>query len=168
MEASGTLILNHKQIEQRINRIAYQVYEDNLDEKEVILAGIMISGFRVAEMIGRVLKKIAPFSVVLMELRIDKHSHENHNVTISLEKKRLSGKSIVIIDDVLNSGRTMMYSLRPVLEADVKKLRTAVLIDRNHRQYPIAADFVGLSLATTLQEHVSVSFDNSDVSAHLN
>jgi pyrimidine operon attenuation protein/uracil phosphoribosyltransferase len=87
---------------------------------------------------------------------MSKHSHHETEVTLSIDKDKLKDQVVIVVDDVLNSGKTMMYALRPFLSADLKKLRTVVLVDRNHKRYPVSADFAGLSLATTLQEHVSV------------
>ncbi len=162
MELSKTIILNQAQISQRINRIAYQVYEDNVDEQEIIVAGIVKSGFVFAEKMVTVLKKISPLKIQLIEVVINKHGQTKKEITLSLSTEQLQGKVIVLVDDVLNSGKTMMYALRPFLNADIKKIRTVVLVDRNHKRYPIAADFVGMSLATTLQEHVSVEFEKGD------
>ncbi|MBL0257746.1 MAG: phosphoribosyltransferase [Bacteroidetes bacterium] len=167
MEVSKTNLLSAKQSEQRINRIAYQVYEDNVDEKEIIIAGIRSSGFEVAKMLSEVLKKIAPFDVQLIDVQMDKHSQTLNDIRIPLSTENLQGKVIILVDDVLNSGKTMMYALKPFLAADIKKIRTAVLVDRNHRRYPIAADYTGLSLATTLQEHVTVETENGKAIAFL-
>lgn len=167
METTQTLLLSSKQIEQRINRIAYQVYEDNADEKEIIVAGIHASGYKVAEQISAVLGKIAPFKVQLIDVHMNKHSQTDEEIKLPLTKEQLQGKVIILVDDVLNSAKTMMYALKPFLAADIKKIRIVVLVDRNHRRYPIAADYVGLSLATTLQEHVSVEFENGKAQAFL-
>ena len=153
---NGTLVLNKRQIDQKIDRIAYQIYEDNVNESEVILAGSLSSGFTVAKMIAEAIQKISRIRVTLVSVSINKHSHHEEQVTLSVPVSELKDKTIIVVDDVLNSGKTMMYALRPFLSADIKKLRTVVLVDRNHKRYPVAADFTGLSLATTLQEHVSV------------
>ena len=161
------MLLNHKQAMQRINRIAYQVYEDNATEKEIIVAGIRKSGYEVAILLKEVLEQISPLAVQLVEVTLDKHSQVASDIKLSVDASLLPGKSIVLVDDVLNSGKTMMYALKPFLASDIKKIRTVVLVDRNHRRYPIAADFVGLSLATTMQEHVAVEFSNKEITAFL-
>ena len=167
MELLKTVILNQSQIAQRINRIAYQVYEDNVDEQEIIVAGIAKSGFVFAEKIVDVLKNISALKIQLIEVIIDKHSQTRKEIILPLNKEQLLGKVIILVDDVLNSGKTMIYALRPFLNADIKKIRTVVLVDRNHKRYPIAADYVGMSLATTLQEHVSVEFDQGEEAVFL-
>jgi len=151
-----TLILDNTQIDQKINRIAWQIYEDNAAETEIVIAGILSSGYAVAEKIAAALKEISTIKVRLVTIKINKHSHHEEEVIISADTSALKEKVVIVVDDVLNSGKTMMYALRPFLSADLKKLRTVVLVDRNHKRYPVAADFAGLSLATTLQEHVSV------------
>ena len=93
---------------------------------------------------------------------IDKHSQTRKEIELSINKEKLKGKVIVLVDDVLDSGKTMIYALQPFLNADIKKIRTVVLVDRNHKRFPVAADFVGISLATTLQEHVTVNFENEE------
>lgn len=167
MESTNTILLSSKQIQQRIDRIAYQVYEDNTEEKEIIVAGIRSTGYQIAEMLSAVLKKIAPFKIQLIDVQLDKHSQTMSEIRIPLTGAQLQGKVIILVDDVLNSGKTMMYALKPFLAADINKIRTAVLVDRNHRRYPIAADYVGHSLATTLQEHVTVEIENGKASAIL-
>jgi len=154
-----TLILTSKQVEQKINRIAFEIYENNYDEKEIIIAGIGGNGFFIAKRITSVLQKIAPIKTKLIEIVIDKKNPLSKEIKISLNDKELKNKVIVLVDDVLNSGKTLIFGAKPFLSSQVKRLTTAVLVDRGHNRYPIKADFVGLSLSTTLQEHVSVEID---------
>ena len=167
MNEPRTMLLNSKQTDQRIDRLAFQIYEDNASEKEIILAGIVKSGYQLSERIASSLKKISPLKVLLTEVRIDKHSQLTGDISISIDKRQLQGKVIILVDDVLNSGKTMMYALKPFLEADIKKIRTVVLIDRNHKRFPVSADFCGISLSTAMQEHVSVEFNIEGVFAWL-
>ncbi len=158
MNQPRTLLLSGKQVEQCITRLAYQIYEDNSMEKEIILAGIKTNGYLLCEKIASAIRSISPLIIVLAEVQIDKHSEVHKDIVISLSKDKLIGKVVILVDDVLNSGKTMMFALKPFLDADIKKIRTVVLIDRNHKRFPVAADFTGLSLSTTLQEHVTVEF----------
>ena len=162
-----TVLLNRKQIEQKINRIAYQVYEDNVEETELVIAGIMQSGFVLAKKIEAVLKSISPIKTRLVEVSIDKHSHHQNEIKLSIERSELQGKTVLLVDDVMDSGKTMIYSLKPFLQADIKKIRIAVLVDRNHKRYPISADFVGIRLATTMQEHITAVLDRENESVFL-
>ena len=167
MKESRILLLNDKQIKQKINRLAYQIYEDNATENEIILAGIMKSGFQLCEIIATIITGISPLKVIIAEVHIDKHSKVNTDVSISINKDQLNNKVVILIDDVLDSGKTLMYSLKPFLASDIKKIRTVVLIDRNHTRFPVSADFAGLSLSTTLKEHVTVEFTSSEICAWL-
>ncbi len=156
---SRTLILNSKQIQQKINRIAYEIYENNYDEKEIIIAGIASNGFILAKHIIEVLKAIAPIKIRLIEIVLDKKNPLSKEIKVELTDKDLKNKVIILVDDVLNSGKTLIFGSKPFLNNPVKRLTTVVLVDRGHNRYPIKADFVGLSLSTTLQEHITVELD---------
>ncbi len=158
MNKARTLLLNNHQIEQRIQRIAYQIYEDNFEENEIIIVGIWQNGFILAGKIHDAINRICSIKTTLLQLKIDKHSQFDHEVTISGNREEMKGKSIILVDDVLNSGKTLIYSLKAILNADTKKIRTVLLVDRDHKRYPIMTDFVGMTLSTTFQEHVSVEF----------
>jgi pyrimidine operon attenuation protein/uracil phosphoribosyltransferase len=162
-----TLILNNKQIEQKINRIAYEIYENNYGEKEIIIAGIVGNGFTLAEKINTVIKKISPIKTKLIEIKINKENPAEKEIKIDLTDKDLKNKVIILVDDVLNSGKTLIFGAKPFLITPVKRLTTAVLVDRGHNRYPIKADFVGLSLSTTLQEHISVELKKGKEAAYL-
>jgi pyrimidine operon attenuation protein / uracil phosphoribosyltransferase len=162
MNKSRTLLLNHHQILQRINRIAWQIYEDNSEEKEIFIIGIWQNGYLLAEKIRDAVQAICKLKVHLLELRIDKQRQEDHEVTISGSRSAMAGKSIILVDDVLNSGKTLIYSMKAILGMDTRKIRTVLLVDRDHRRYPILTDFVGMTLSTTFQEHVSVEFGKED------
>lgn len=161
MVATQTLILTSKQIQQKINRIAYEIYENNYDEKEIIIAGIADNGYLLAKRIADVLKKIAGMEIRLISIKIDKQNPLSDEIKIDLTEKELKNKVIVLVDDVLNSGKTLMFGAKPFLNTPVKRLITAVLVDRGHNRYPIKADFVGLSLSTTLREHITVEIDKA-------
>jgi pyrimidine operon attenuation protein / uracil phosphoribosyltransferase len=154
-----TLILNGKQIEQKTNRIAYEIYENNCDEKEIIIAGIEGNGYLLAQRIEKVLLKIAPIKLNLIKIVVDKKNPVGKEIKIELTEKELKDKVIILVDDVLNSGKTMIFGAKPFLSSPIKSLTTVVLVDRGHNRYPIKADFVGLSLSTTLQEHITVELD---------
>ena len=162
MADSKTPILSHQKIVQKINRMAYQIYEDNYDQKEIIIAGIANNGFVLAQLISQKLKEISPISINLVELKINKKNPINSEVELNLTDNDIKNKSIVLVDDVQNSGRTMIYGLQHFLRAPINKLSIAVLVDRSHKRFPVQADYVGVSLATTLKEHVEVSFDDAD------
>ncbi len=153
-----SIILNKTQIEQKITRIAYQIYESNLEQKELIIAGIADNGFILAKRIQKVLQKISPLKVSICEVKINKKNPLNL-ITTSLNAEEYQNKSLVLVDDVLNSGTTLMYVVKHFLEVPLKQFKTAVLVDRNHKKYPVKADFKGISLSTSLREHVQVDLD---------
>lgn len=156
---SKTLILNNQQIQQKINRIAYELYENNYGEKEIVIAGIAANGFILANYIATVLKSISPIKIKLIEIVLNKKNPLATEIKVALSEKELQNKVVILVDDVLNSGRTLLFGAKPFLNYPIKRLSTVVLVDRGHNQYPIKADFVGLSLSTTLQEHITVDLD---------
>lgn len=162
---SRTLILNAQQIQQRIDRIAYQIYESNYQEKEISVAGIADNGYVLAERIADKLQKISSIKVNLLKIKLNKKKplSEKMNVTHAagktVQEKDLKEKVVIVVDDVLESGRTMIYGIDPFLKFLVKRLTTVVLVNRDHHSYPIRADFVGVSLATTMQEHITVELN---------
>src|SRR5699024_1029416 len=133
MNKKGTLILEHRQIEQKIRRMAYQIYEHNNDETEIIVAGIMNSGIELAQKTAKFLKKIAPVEVRLCQLHIDK-KNPLAGTESSLDKESYENKVVILADDVLNSGSTLMYGAKHFLEVPLKKLQTLVLVDRSHKR----------------------------------
>ncbi|MGY5848050.1 phosphoribosyltransferase family protein [Salegentibacter sp. HM20] len=152
-----TLILDHEQIQHKIKRIAYQIYENNIDEKEIILAGIAKNGYILSQRLQDSLQEISPLKVELCEVKIDK-KNPLAPISTSLTSEEYRNKSIILIDDVLNSGSTLIYGVRHFLEVPLKLFKTAVLVDRNHKKFPVKADFKGISLSTSLSETVQVEF----------
>lgn len=161
MQEISTVILDKKQIAHKIKRIAYQIYETNVDEKEVVIAGIMNNGFLLAKKIKAELEKISPIKVLLCEVEIDKKNPTNE-IKTSLKQDDYKNKSLLLVDDVLHSGTTLIYGIKHFLEVPLKQFKTAVLVDRNHKKYPVKADFKGISLSTSLNENVSVIFEKNN------
>lgn len=154
------IILTNQEIEHTIKRIAYQIYETFVDEEEIVIAGIASNGYVFAEKIALALNSISPLKVSLCEVKINKHE-PSLPVTTSLSKGEYSNKGLVLVDDVLNSGTTLIYAVRHFLDIPLKKFKTAVLVNRNHKKYPVKADFKGISLSTSSLEHVQVVFDEN-------
>lgn len=154
------LLLDGTQTNQKIRRIAYQIYENNFTEKEIVIAGISGEGFIFAQQLVSELEKIAKCKISIAEVSFDKKAKSQPDISIKSTVDTFKNKSVVIVDDVLNTGRTLAFSLRPFLSIPLKKLQVAVLVDRNHPQFPIDADYVGYALATTLNEHVQVVLSN--------
>jgi pyrimidine operon attenuation protein/uracil phosphoribosyltransferase len=158
-------ILSQSDIENKIERIAFQILE-TFNEEEIVLAGISKNGFVFASLLATKCEEISKMPVVLCEISIDKRN-PNSTIVTSLSISEYQNKNIVIVDDVLNTGSTLIYGVKHFLEAPVKKIKTAVLVDRNHKNFPIKVDFKGISLSTSLKEHVFVSFENKNMYADL-
>lgn len=156
------VILSHQEIVHKTKRIAFQIYETFVDEHEIVLAGIAENGYVFAEKIAEQLRAISDLKVVLCKVFIDKQNPQNV-VKTSIPATEYSKKGLVVVDDVLNSGTTLIYAVRHFLDVPLTKFKTAVLVDRNHKKYPVKADFKGISLSTSLQEHVSVVFGKESV-----
>lgn len=155
---SKNIILTNQEIEHKIKRIAYQIYETFVDEDEIVIAGIANNGFVFAKKIASALETISPIKISLCEVKVNKQNPELE-IHTSLTKEQYANKGIILVDDVLNSGTTLIYAVRHFLDVPLKKFKTAVLVDRNHKKYPVKADFKGISLSTSLLEHVQVVFD---------
>lgn len=161
MEKNSVIILDKDQINHKIKRIAYQIYESNVEEDEIILAGIAHSGFELAKRLQVELQNISNLKVLLCEVKINKKNPLDP-ITTSLAAQDYRDKALVLIDDVLNSGTTLIYGVRHFLEVPLKRFKTAVLVDRSHKKYPVKADFKGISLSTSIHETVKVSFSKGD------
>ncbi|RZN83202.1 MAG: phosphoribosyltransferase [Winogradskyella sp.] len=166
MTTEKNTILNHQEIQHKIKRIAYQIYESNVNEEELIIAGIEKNGFLLAKKIKSTLDKISKINSTLCKVVIDKKSPLS-NISTSINPEDYSNKSIVLVDDVLNSGSTLMYGVRHFLSVPIKQFKTAVLVNRNHKKFPVKADFKGISLSTSLKEHVNVNLSKQPYEAYL-
>ncbi|WP_196887613.1 phosphoribosyltransferase family protein [Aureivirga sp. CE67] len=164
MESS--IILTNEQIVHKIQRIAYQILESNSNENEIVIAGINGNGFVIANKIAKVLENISDVKVLLCEVKIDK-KHPLEAIDTSLTKEEYQNKALVLVDDVLNSGTTLMYSVKHFLDVPLKKFKTAVLVNRNHKKYPVKADFKGISLSTSFHERVDVIVEGEEIKAYL-
>lgn len=161
-----TIILDDKQIAQRIRRIAYEIYEANSNQKQVILAGIIGNGYILTQMLAKQLEAISPLKVILCEVTINK-KNPREKITTSIPVSKYQNQSLVLIDDVLHTGTTLIYGVKHFLEVPLKQFKTVVLVDRNHKRYPIKADYKGISLSTSLNENVAVQFSDGKALALL-
>lgn len=164
MAKNFTVILDEKQITHKLMRIAYQIYESNISEDTIIIAGIKENGVLLAKRLKAIVETISPIKVRLCEVYIDKKKPTN-TVQTSLSPNEYKNKSVLLVDDVLHSGTTLIYGVKHFLEVPLRQVKTAVLVDRNHKKYPIKADFKGISLSTSINENVALIFekDNSRV-----
>lgn len=152
-------ILDHQEIIQKLKRISYQILEANSDEKSIVVAGIYENGYQIAKMIADFLQEISSLEVSLCKITIDKNKPIN-SVNLDLKETDYKNKSVVVVDDVLSSGSTLIYSVNYFLSTTLKQLKTVVLVDRAHKKYPIHADYKGLALSTSMKSHVEVSRDD--------
>ena len=166
MNVKNNVILTHDEINHKIRRIAFQIYESNVNEKEVILAGIASNGYLLAKKLKTVLKKISDINPILCKVSIDKKNPASE-IKTSILSDDYQNKSLVLVDDVLNSGTTLIYGVKHFLDVPLKQFKTAVLINRNHKKYPVKADFKGISLSTSLHEHVNIVLEGKNFEAIL-
>jgi pyrimidine operon attenuation protein / uracil phosphoribosyltransferase len=153
-------ILDQTVAEKKLRRMALEIIENNPDEKELILAGIRGSGSVVAKSIQKMLAEISDVKTEVISLTLDKKEPKE---VILNQKIDFDNKVIIVVDDVANSGKTLLYSMKPFLEFQPKKIQALVLVGRSHNSFPVHPDYVGLSIATTLQEHIYVEVSEEKV-----
>ena len=154
-------ILNTDQIKKIVKRIAYQIQENNLEYSEIILIGVYNNGYMLAKIIEKELKQISKSSIELISIKINKENPLD-KIDLDYKKEYLKNKSIVLIDDVLHTGRTLIYCVKHLLDMSPINFNTVVLVDRNHKKFPIKVDFKGISLSTSMSEHVEVVFEKNE------
>ena len=155
MSQDRTEILNARQVNQKITRIAHEIYERHYKSKSLVIVGIKNNGALMAARISQILKDISDLDIITIELSIDKKKVVEQ-ISLSNDDVSLKNKSVIVVDDVINSGRTLIYAVKHLLDTEPKSLGTVALIDRIHRRFPLGADYVGMTLSTTLKEHVEV------------
>jgi len=157
MVSERTLILDSTQVKQKIRRMAYEIYEHNFNEKSIVVAGIDGQGYVLARLLIKEVESISPIKTMLVKVTLDKSAPQQSDVTLDCNVKDLKKKCIILVDDVLNTGRTFAYGLKPFLNIEVKKIETAVLVNRSHTLFPIYPQYTGYELATTIRDHVEVT-----------
>ena len=167
MVAERSLILDARQVKQKIRRMASEIYEHNFNEKTLIIAGIDGQGYTLAKHLSRELESIAPIAVKIVKVSLDKSAPQQSEIVLDCDLKEIRKKCIIIVDDVLNTGRTFAYGMKPFLNTEVKKIETAVLVNRSHTLFPIYPQYTGYELATTLKEHVEVRLGKDDTGVYL-
>jgi pyrimidine operon attenuation protein/uracil phosphoribosyltransferase len=167
MVGEKSLILDGAEVRQKIKRMAFEIYEHNFKEKSVVLAGIVGQGYTLAKLLTKQLQSIAPFEVKLVKVNIDKTAPQQSEIALDCDLKDIKKKNIILIDDVLNTGRTFAYGMKPFLNTEVKKIETAVLVNRSHTLFPIYPQYTGYELSTTLKEHVEVRLDQDNIGVYL-
>ena len=161
------VILNHQQIQQKITRLGHELLENCFEENNICIGGIHGNGYLLAKTISEIISSNSNISVDCFEIQINKLKPWKDEITVNIDDKKLKKGYVIIVDDVINSGKTMQYALVKILEKPTKAIRTMVLVDRKHRRYPIKADIVGISLSTTLKDRVEVELNKEDSKAYL-
>lgn len=154
--AEKDLILDSRQIAQKIRRMAYEVYEHNFREKEVVFAGIDGQGYVLAGLLAKQLEEIAPTRTQVVRVGIDKADPLKSEIELDVSINDLKKKCVIIVDDVLNTGKTLACGMKPFLNIDVKKIEVAVLVNRSHSTFPVLPTYTGYGLSTTLTDHIEV------------
>ena len=158
------IILNQNKIKKIVRRLAYQILESNINSTEIILIGIQQNGYNLSKIIFEELKTITEIKTELFFVKINKKSPLK-NIVFECEKEYLKNKSIVLIDDVLNTGKTLIYCTKSLLDVELNSFKTVVLIDRNHKKYPIKVDYKGISVSTSIADHIELIFEKNNIHA---
>lgn len=166
MTSAENRILTKQQIQHKISRIAYEIYENNYLEKKIYVAGIP-SGYKLANLLVKELNKISPFEIFLLKIEFGEEVPSGKNIKVNCDPKELKGNVLILVDDVLHTGKTFLHSLRPFLDVDVKKIETVVLVNRSHKLFPISSDYTGYELSTTLNDHIEVILDPGKFGVYL-
>lgn len=154
--SAKTLVLDSSKVNQKIRRIAYEIFENNFKEKSFVLAGIDGQGYSLAKLIASDLEKISELPVHVVKVSLDKLAPQQSEVVLDVDKKDFKKKCIILVDDVLNTGRTLAYGMKPFLVTEVKKIEVAVLVNRSNTLFPITPTYTGYELTTMLNDHVEV------------
>ena len=154
-------IMDANDINRTIKRISYQIYESHFEESQLVLAGIAKNGVIMATRIRNELKKISEIDVIFMEISVDKKNPINP-ILLSQKLEVCKNNPVVVVDDVLNTGSTLIYAVTHFLSIKLKKLQTAVLVNRNHKNFPVKGDFKGISLSTSIKENIDVTFGEDE------
>jgi pyrimidine operon attenuation protein/uracil phosphoribosyltransferase len=162
MNKTKVLILDKERIHRKLQRMAYEIWEENSNEHEITLIGIDGTGAVLARNLSKLLQDISPLKVELLTFKINKRNPAETSINLEQDVK---GKTLILVDDVANSGKTLLYALKPLLTIDLKKVMIAVLVERKHKAFPVSPDIVGHSVATTLQERIEVETDQDEIVA---
>jgi pyrimidine operon attenuation protein / uracil phosphoribosyltransferase len=156
MTTEKSLILDSVKVKQKIRRMAFEIYERNVKEKSIVLAGIDGQGYVLAKFLAKEVESISPIEVKLVLIHLDKTAPQQSEITVDCDLKDIRKKVIILVDDVLNTGRTFTYGIKPFLNIEVKKIEAAVLVNRGLTMFPVYAQYTGYELSTTIKDHIEV------------
>jgi len=165
--AAHALVLNKEMVSLKIQRIAWEIFEKHANENELVIVGISKSGYWLAEQIEEKLRSISEINILLCEMQINKKEPWQKDIKLNVHVSQIKNKCVVLVDDVLNSGGVLIHGVRHLLEQPLQRLTTTVLVDRNHKRFPVKADVKGISLSTSIQEHVEVRMVNGGAEVYL-
>ena len=160
---SKSIVLDNSQISQKIERIAYEIYENTFEERVLFIGGIAGNGFLFAERLVVELSRISDQEIRLFEINVDKDEPLKNEIRLSIDDTDLTNTTCILVDDVINSGRTMLYAVRKLIENELRVLKVATLVNRTHRRFPVHADFVGLNISTTLKDNIEVELKDENI-----
>ncbi len=166
-DTDSLLVLDEVQIDQKIKRIAYEILENNFDEKVIYVAGIKGPGFKLSKKIKKELEKISDISIELLQVEIDKESPTQNDIRIEGDMSAVRNKVVLLVDDVQHTGKTFAYSMRPFLNISVKRIEVAVLVNRAHTEFPVAPTYTGYELSTTINDHIHVVLEEGKKGVYL-
>jgi len=161
MKKKRVLILDKERISHKLCRMAYEIWEHNSGEKEITLIGIKNGGKILADNLSKTIKEISPLKVRTIAISVNKKKPLG---ALEIDED-LTGRSVILVDDVVNSGKTIMYSMRAILQYDLKKLMVAVMVDRKHKSFPVYSDIVGHTVSTTIQDHIEMETEGNEITA---
>jgi pyrimidine operon attenuation protein / uracil phosphoribosyltransferase len=156
MVTERSLILDGVKVKQKIRRMAFEIYEHNVKEKIIVLAGIDGQGYVLAKLLAKEVESVSPLEVKLIKIHLDKLAPQTSEITLDCDVKEIKKKCIIMVDDVLNTGRTFTYGIKPFLNIEVKKIEAAVLVNRGLAMFPVYAQYTGYELSTTIKDHIEV------------
>lgn len=160
MMSDRKYILSADAAGRKLQRMAYEIAERNTGVHSLVLAGVHENGMHIAVLLQGMLAAIGLRTADIVEIQLDKR----HPTTVTLSKDiPIDGQTIILVDDVANSGKTLLYALKPFLQKHPARIQTLVLVDRAHKAFPMQPDYVGLSLSTTLQEHIFVEVEKDGI-----
>jgi pyrimidine operon attenuation protein / uracil phosphoribosyltransferase len=154
------IILDETAVRRKLERIAYEILENNYEEKELLLIGIRDNGFKLAERLREHLANISKLNVTATGVRLNKTNPTSQPIELDIDPKTVKGKTVILVDDVAQSGKTLLYALQPLLEHSPGRIQVAVLVDRKHKKFPVTADYVGMLLSTGMQEQVILEMND--------
>lgn len=162
------VVLNHYQVSHKIQRLAFEILENSTADGQIVLLGINKNGYRFAQLLHTILTSNAAKPIFLYKLSLDPSNPLEHAITVDVDIEKLKDKKVIVVDDVANTGRTLFYGFKAIMNVLLPSVEVAVLVDRKHKKFPVMVDYVGLSLATTLQEHIKAHLkDASNMTVEL-